>query len=65
MFTRYFNTEEKVFALKYNPLISYPERFVFDKSTKTCSRQKAFKGKFIFLVNNIFLSLSEFTAMAF
>jgi C-terminal processing protease CtpA/Prc len=65
MFTRYFNTEDKVFALKYNPNISYPGKFVFDKSAKTGSSRKAFKGKFILLVNNNSLSLSEFTAMAF
>lgn len=65
MFTRYFNTEDKVFALKYNPDISYPGRFVFDKSAKTDSSRKAFKGKFILLVNDNSLSLSEFTAMAF
>ncbi len=65
MFTRYFNTEDKVFALKYNPDISYPGRFVFDKSPKTGSSRKAFGGKFILLVNDNSLSLSEFTAMAF
>ncbi|WP_157358425.1 S41 family peptidase [Winogradskyella sp. J14-2] len=65
MFTRYFNTKDKVFALKYNPDISYPGRFVFDKSIKTGSSRKAFKGKFILLVDNNSLSLSEFTAMAF
>ncbi|MAB47798.1 MAG: hypothetical protein CMC05_04120 [Flavobacteriaceae bacterium] len=65
MFTRYFNTTDKVFALKYNPDISYPGRFVFDKSIKTGSSRKAFKGKFILLVDNNSLSLSEFTAMAF
>ena len=65
MFTRYFNTVDKVFALKYNPDISYPGRFVFDKSAKTDSSRKAFKGKFILLVNDNSLSLSEFTAMAF
>jgi C-terminal processing protease CtpA/Prc len=65
MFTRYFNTEDKVFALKYNPNISYPGKFVFDKSAKTGSSRKAFKGKFILLVNGNSLSLSEFTAMAF
>ena len=65
MFTRYFNTEDKVFALKYNPDIFYPGRFVFDKSIKTGSSRKAFKGKFILLVDDNSLSLSEFTAMAF
>ncbi|WP_405566887.1 S41 family peptidase [Polaribacter sp. Asnod6-C07] len=65
MFTRYFNTENKVFALKYNPDISYPGRFFFDKSAKTGSSRKVFKGKFILLVNDNSLSLSEFTAMAF
>ena len=65
MFTRYFNTEDKVFALKYNPDIFYPGRFVLDKSAKTGSSRKAFKGKFILLVNDNSLSLSEFTAMAF
>jgi C-terminal processing protease CtpA/Prc len=65
MFTRYFNTEDRVFALKYDPDISYPGRFVFDKSAKTSSSRKAFEGKFILLVNENSLSLSEFTAMAF
>jgi C-terminal processing protease CtpA/Prc len=65
MFTRYFNSVDKVFSLKYNPDISYPGRFVFDKSAKTGSSRKAFKGKFILLVNDNSLSLSEFTAMAF
>jgi C-terminal processing protease CtpA/Prc len=65
MFTRYFNTKDKIFALKYIPNISYPGRFVFDKSITTSSSRKAFKGKFILLVDGNSLSLSEFTAMAF
>tara|TARA_R110002126_G_scaffold181187_4_gene330040 strand:+ start:49903 stop:51534 length:1632 start_codon:yes stop_codon:yes gene_type:complete len=65
MFTRYFNNKAKIFALKYIPDISYPGRYIFDKSIKTGSSRKAFKGKFILLVNDNSLSLSEFTAMAF
>jgi C-terminal processing protease CtpA/Prc len=65
MFTRYFNTEKRNFALLYKPDISYPGKFVFDEDLKTGSSRKAFKGKFILLVNEDSLSLSEFTAMAF
>ena len=66
MFTRFFNTESKVFRLKYDPDITYPGRFIFDNSlNKTGKSRKAFKGKFILLVNDNSLSLSEFMAMAF
>lgn len=65
MFTRYFNTEKRVFAKKYNPDISYPGKFWFNLGIDTNSSKKAFKGQFILLVNEDSLSLSEFTAMAF
>ncbi len=65
MFTRYFNTDNRIFAKKYSPEISYPGKFMFDDDIKTNSSTKAFKGKFILLVNEDSLSLSEFTAMAF
>jgi C-terminal processing protease CtpA/Prc len=65
MFTRYFNTDKRNFAWIYKPDISYPGKFVFDKDVTTGSSKKAFKGKFILIVNEDSLSLSEFTAMAF
>lgn len=65
MFTRFFNSEKRDFRLKYSPDISYPGRFIFKENLKTGSSRKAFKGKFILLVNEQTLSLSEFTAMAF
>lgn len=65
MFTRYFNREDRVFALTYSPDINFPGRFKFNKDIETGSSRKAFNGKFILLVNEDSLSLSEFTAMAF
>lgn len=65
MFTRYFNSERRVFAKKYTPDLSYPGKFVYKNNIKTNSSRKAFKGKFILLVNENSLSRAEFTAMAF
>jgi C-terminal processing protease CtpA/Prc len=65
MFTRYFNSERRVFAKKYKPDLSYPGKFVFKDDVTTNKSRKAFKGKFILLVNENSMSLSEFTAMAF
>jgi C-terminal processing protease CtpA/Prc len=65
MFTRYFNSEKRVFAKTYSPDISYPGRYLYKNDVETSKSRKAFKGKFILLVNEQTISLSEFTAMAF
>lgn len=65
MYTRYFNSKKTVFAMKYRPDISYPGRFIIEKGIETGSSRDVFKGKFVLLVNQNSISLSEFTAMAF
>lgn len=65
MFTRYFNSEKRVFAKIYSPDISYPGKFIYKNDVETSKNRKAFEGKFILLVNEETISLSEFTAMAF
>lgn len=65
MFTRFFNSEKRVFAKIYSPDISYPGKFIYNDGSETSSSRKAFEGKFILLVSEETLSLSEFTAMAF
>lgn len=65
MYTRYFNAKKTPFALKYRPDIFYPGRFIIEKGIETGSSRDVFKGKFVLLVNQNSISLSEFTAMAF
>ncbi len=65
MYTRYFNSKKRDIASKYTPNIHYPGNFYFHENIKTNNSKKAFKGKFIILVSEDCLSLSEFTIMAF
>lgn len=65
MFSRHLNSKKRDFAKIIVPNLNYPGKFKFKENMQTAFSKKVFKGKVILLVNEVSLSLSEFTAMAF